>query len=89
MEDHENLEEMETERDTEENDPTGSQSTHGWNVARRKWTNRRKPKVSETVISRNVMKNKLRENRRDMIKKKKEETVNGKRDISHLNSDHV
>ena len=64
-------------------------STHGWSVTKNKRARRRQAKLSESVLKENKLKNKLRENRLNTIKKRKEEQVNEKRDISTVNSDHV
>ena len=56
-----------------------------WSTATRKQRKLRHPvKLSDNVIKENELKNKMRENRKDQMKKKKEQQVNVKRDINDV-----
>ena len=62
-----------------------SDITSQWSTSTRRHRLRKSIKLSDNAIKENELKNKLRENRKDEMKKKKEEQVNVKRDISDVN----
>ncbi|XP_067676435.1 uncharacterized protein [Haliotis asinina] len=77
----ESLDTREEDKDIQK--PTGVSSAK-WTIASRKRARRHKlqPKLSETVLQNNDLKNKVRESKKDQQKKKKAEKVNDRRELS-------
>ncbi|XP_067654436.1 uncharacterized protein [Haliotis asinina] len=77
----ESLDTREEDKDVQK--PTGV-SFAKWTIASRKRARRHKlqPKLSETVLQNNDLKNKVRESKKDQQKRKKAEKVNDRRELS-------